>query len=77
MDLSRQMLQKAMTLDSTKHFDFAAVLCLQGNIPAALDQIEKELENGYRDLTWLKMHPVIQMMKEEPRFRNMLEKYFQ
>jgi tetratricopeptide (TPR) repeat protein len=76
MDSSRLMLQKAIAIDSTQYLNFAAVLCLQGNISEALDQIEKALESGYRDLTWLKMQSSIQILKNEPRFRNLLDKYF-
>jgi tetratricopeptide (TPR) repeat protein len=76
MDSSRLMLQKAIAIDSTQHFDFATVLCSQGNIPEALDQIEKALEKGYRDLTWLKMNPSIQILQNEPRFHALLKQYF-
>jgi tetratricopeptide (TPR) repeat protein len=76
MDSSRLMLQKAIAIDSTQHFDFATVLCSQGNIPEALDQIEKALEKGYRDLTWLKMNPSIQILQNEPRFHALLKHYF-
>lgn len=76
MDSSRLMFQKAIAIDSTQHFDIATVLCSQGNIPEALDQIEKALEKGYRDLTWLKMNPSIQILQNEPRFRALLKHYF-
>jgi tetratricopeptide (TPR) repeat protein len=76
MDSSRQMLQKAISIDSTKYFDFATVLCLQGNIPESIDQIEKALESGYRNLTWLKMNPDLEKLRFDIRFRNLLQKYF-
>jgi hypothetical protein len=76
MDSSRLMLQKAMAIDSTQYIDFASVLCLQGDIPGAIEQMEKALENGYRDLTWIKMHEAIQPMKDDPRFIKLLSRYF-
>ena len=75
-DSSRIMLQKAVSLDSTKHFEFATIYCLQDNIPEALNQIERALEDGYRNLTWLKMHPDLQALQYDVRFRQLLDKYF-
>lgn len=76
MDSSRLMLQKAVEVDSVQHFEFATVLCLQGKIPEAIDQIEKALEKGYRNLTWLKMNPDLQIIQNETRFKQLLKKYF-
>jgi tetratricopeptide (TPR) repeat protein len=76
MELSHQMLQKAMDIDSTLHARFAELLCLQGKIPEALNQIGKALEKGYRDLTWIKMNPDLQALKYDIRFHNMLKEYF-
>jgi tetratricopeptide (TPR) repeat protein len=76
MELSYQMLQKAMDIDSTLHARFAELLCLQGKIPEALSQIEKALDKGYRDLTWIKMDPDLLALQYDIRFRNMLKKYF-
>jgi tetratricopeptide (TPR) repeat protein len=75
-DSSRVMLQKAVSLDSTKHFEFATIYCLQDNIPEALNQIETALNDGYRNLTWLKMHPDLQRLRYDIRFHGLLDKYF-
>jgi tetratricopeptide (TPR) repeat protein len=76
MDYSRQMLQKATTIDSSLHFSFTEVLCLQGKIPEALNQLERALKSGYRDLCWLKIDPDLQPLSYDIRFHNLLDKYF-
>lgn len=76
MDSSKQMLRKAIELDSTLHYRFAEVLCLQGKIPEALDELGKALDSGYRKLFWLKLNPDWQVLQNDARFRNLLEKYF-
>jgi tetratricopeptide (TPR) repeat protein len=76
MESSRKAFQKAIAMDSTKHQNFAELLCLQGKIPEAIDETEKALKKGYRDLVWLKINPDYQSLQNEARFRNLLEKYF-
>ena len=76
MEYSNQMLQKAIGMDSTQHEKFAEILCLQGKVPEALDQLESSLRAGYRDLFWLKLTPDLQILKYDIRFRSLLEKYF-
>jgi tetratricopeptide (TPR) repeat protein len=73
---SRKALQKAIELDSTRHEKFAELLCLQGKITEALNETEKALKRGYRDIVWLKINPDYQALQNEARFRNLLEKYF-
>jgi tetratricopeptide (TPR) repeat protein len=76
MNSSRLMLQKAIKIDSTLHFQFAELLCLQGNVPEALNQLEKALDNGYRDLYWLKLSPDLEILRYDVRFQKLIEKYF-
>ncbi len=73
---SRKALQKAIKIDSTKHEKFAELLCLQGKIPEAIDETKKALENGYRDIVWLKINPDYQALQNEIRFQNLLHEYF-
>jgi len=70
------MLQKVMAVDSTLHERFAELLCLQGKVPEALDEVEKALEKGYRDLTWLKINPDYFALQYDVRFRKLLDDYF-
>ena len=76
LDSSNVMLQKAIQLDSTLHERFAEVKCVQGKIPEALDELRRALENGYRELFWLKLNPVLQPLQYDIRFRDLLDKYF-
>jgi tetratricopeptide (TPR) repeat protein len=76
LDSSKQMLQKAIKIDSTLHDRFAEVLCLQGNIPEALNQLEKAFNTGYRNLFWLKLSPDLQLLRYDTRYRDLMEKIF-
>lgn len=76
MNMSRRMLEKAVSLDSTLHPRYAGLLCLQGKTSEALDEIHKALAGGYRDLAWLKMDPDLRALQYDIRFINMLEQYF-
>jgi len=76
MELSRQLLNKAVELDSTQYFSFAEVLCVQDNIPEALDYIELALEHGFRNLYNLKANPDLSVLRFDIRLQNLLDKYF-
>jgi tetratricopeptide (TPR) repeat protein len=76
MESSRQMLQKAIEIDSTLHESFAEVLCLQGHVPEALTQLEKAFNKGYRDLLWLKLTPDLQILHYDIRYKDLMKKYF-
>jgi tetratricopeptide (TPR) repeat protein len=76
MDSSKQMLQKSIEIDSTLHDRFAEVLCLQGNVPEALNQLEKAFNKGYRNLFWLKFSSELQILRYDIRFRDLIKKYF-
>ena len=75
-DSSRGMLQKAIDIDSTLHKRFAEVLCIQGKNDDALDQLEKALDNGYRDLCWIKLSPDLQSLQNETRYNELIDKFF-
>ncbi len=76
MEYSEQMLRKAVELDSTNYLRIAGLLCLQGKVPEALEQIERALETGYRDLSWLKMNTDLYSLQYDVRFRKLLDEYF-
>lgn len=73
-ELSRQMLGKAMALDSAQYLRFAEVLCVQGNIPGALKYLESALDNGYRDLYWLKVSADLSALRYDIRFWNLVNR---
>jgi tetratricopeptide (TPR) repeat protein len=77
LDSCRLMLHKAIEADSTAHYESATLLCLMGEKPEAIEEIKKALENGYRNLIWLKMNPDLQLLQDDPRFLNLLDEYFE
>jgi tetratricopeptide (TPR) repeat protein len=74
--ISEQMLKKALLIDSTNYFKCAEVYCLQGKIEKAIDQIEKTLASGFRDLYMIKTDVDLQPLQTETHFRELLKKYF-
>ena len=76
MEYSEQMLRKAVEIDSANYLRIAGLLCIQGKVPEALEQIEKALETGYRDLPWLKMNTDLYSLQYDVRFRKLLDEYF-
>lgn len=66
----------AMELDSTIYFEYSQFLAVQGRKSEALDYLEKALENGYRDLVWIKLHPDLQILHKEERFKNLMKSFF-
>lgn len=76
MKTSREMLEKAVRMDSTRHDRFAELLCLQNRIPEAVTQMDLAFRNGYRNLSWIKMNPDILALHSDPDFIRLLRKYF-
>ncbi len=68
--------KRALELDSTIHFRFAELLAVQDRKSEALDHLEKALENGYRDLVWLKLNPDIQLLHREVRYQDLINEFF-
>ncbi|MCU0378860.1 MAG: hypothetical protein MUC78_11450 [Bacteroidales bacterium] len=76
MEYSEQMLERAVEIDSANYLRIAGLLCLQDKVPEALEQIERALETGYRDLPWLKMNTDLYSLQYDVRFRKLLDEYF-
>ena len=76
IDTGWEIGKKALELDSTKHFQYAQFLAVQGRNIEALDHLEKALKNGYRDLPWIKLNPDLQLLHEEKRFKDLITAYF-
>lgn len=68
--------RRAFEMDSSFHYKFAQVLAIQGRHDEALDHLAMALENGYRDVTWIILDPDIVALKDEPRFSELLQRYF-
>ncbi len=67
---------KSFEMDTSNHFDFARFLAVQQRNSESLDQLEIALNLGYRDICWLKMQPEIALLRDEPRYKQLLDQYF-
>ena len=67
---------KSFEMDTSNHFDFVRFLAVQERNSEALDQLEIAFELGYRDICWLKMQSEIALLQDEPRYNQLLSKYF-
>lgn len=76
MEKSQEMLQKAIGMDTSRHEKFAELLNLQGRTTEAVEEINKALIKGYRDIVWLKVNPDYQALQNVPEFKSLLTKYF-
>ena len=68
--------KKAMEIDSTLHIRMAELLAVQDRKSEALDHIETALKNKYRDRTWLKLNPNLQLLHNELRYQKLIEDHF-
>jgi tetratricopeptide (TPR) repeat protein len=68
--------KRALELDSTFHFRYAEFLTVQDKKEEALYHLELALENGYRDLCWIKLNPDLYELQSEDRFDELLNRYF-
>jgi len=66
--------QKGMKMDSTLHFEFAQLLCAQGKPQEALDQLELAVRTGFSNYIRMKIHPDLQVLYDEPRFKNLINR---
>jgi tetratricopeptide (TPR) repeat protein len=68
--------KKGIDLDTSNHFNIARFLAVQDRKDEALDHLELALEQGYRQITWIKMEPDISLLKEEKRYKDLMDEYF-
>ena len=69
--------EKGIELDSTIHFQIAELFAALDRKSEALDHLEKLLVNGYRDLVWIKLNPHMHLLREEARYQELINKYFE
>ncbi|MBR9997383.1 MAG: tetratricopeptide repeat protein [Cyclobacteriaceae bacterium] len=67
---------KGIAMDSTIHFRIAEVLSIQDRKDEALDHLEKAFLQGDLRLAWIRLNPDLQPLHNEPRFHEMVSKYF-
>jgi len=68
--------KKVIEIDTTAHINFAEFLAAQDRKSEALDHLEKALQDGYRDLVWLKLSPDLFLLHDEERFQSLINEYF-
>jgi tetratricopeptide (TPR) repeat protein len=67
---------KGIAMDTSNHFNIARFLAVQGKTIEALDHLEIALEQGYRQIVWIKMEPDMALLWDEPRYKQLLNQYF-
>ena len=67
---------EAMSVDSTHYLTFAEFYAVQDSTEKALDQLEKSLQNGYRDLHWLQLVANFDALRDEIRYKELIYEYF-
>jgi serine/threonine protein kinase/tetratricopeptide (TPR) repeat protein len=63
--------QRAMAVDSSNHFGFAQLLSVQGKKQDALEQLQIAVKKGFRNFVWMKIHPDLQALYDEPGFKEL------
>ena len=60
----------------TDYYNLACYLAMQNKLEEALAELEKAFKKGYSDLAWLMRDGEIAKVRNHPRFRELLKKYF-
>lgn len=65
-------LVKLQPQNATAHYNLACSLALTKRKGAALDELKRAVELGYRDLDWIQQDPDLEPLKGHPAFRELL-----
>jgi tetratricopeptide (TPR) repeat protein len=66
---------KAIALDPKRpHYlaSYALIYALQGNLPAALQNLEKAIDLGFNDRQWLDNESAFDPLRDDPRYQSLL-----
>jgi tetratricopeptide (TPR) repeat protein len=77
VDEARKRLATLETLaddDQASRHAVASVHLALGNVPVALDWLERAYDAHERALAWAKVHPRLDPIRDEPRFQRLLER---
>jgi tetratricopeptide (TPR) repeat protein len=55
-------------------FDYALLLAVQGRRQEAIDRLELAIRRGYRSYIFMKIHPDLQSLHDEPRFQELMDR---
>jgi tetratricopeptide (TPR) repeat protein len=58
--------------NATAHYNLACSLALCKKRPGALRSLRKALSLGYDDLDWMEQDPDLELLKDDPEFRQLL-----
>lgn len=64
--------RKGLTLDPSRHFEYATVLSLNQQKREAIEQLRIALREGYPYPIFIKIHPDLQILHGEPEFEQLL-----
>lgn len=65
-------LVKLQPHNATAHYNLACSLALAKRNGAALDELRRAVQLGYRDLDWMQQDPDLDPLKERPEFHALL-----
>jgi tetratricopeptide (TPR) repeat protein len=65
-------LVKLQPANATAHYNLACSLALVKRNAAALDELRRAIELGYRDFDWMQQDPDLEALKKHPAFRSLL-----
>ncbi len=68
--------RRGYELDSSNHYSFVQLLAVQQYPEQALHHLEIAIEDGFRDICWIKMDPDLSSLKNDERFLRLLDRYF-
>lgn len=60
--------------NATAHYNLACSLALSKQKTAALRELQRAVQLGYRDFDWMQQDPDLEALKEHPAFLTLLEK---
>ncbi|MFQ6114596.1 MAG: tetratricopeptide repeat protein, partial [bacterium] len=71
------MAEKARAIKTTSHLGYAQLLTALGKKQEAIDHLELQVEQGYRNYIWMKIHPDLMNLYGEPRFKKLMNRFLE